>query len=235
MPVATEATTHEAPARRGRPLARRATALTPDEVVAEARLLLAERGEDGFSMRRLAERLHVSPMTIYQHFSGRDAVLGAVARDSLSKLELPAREGPWVDQGVALAVALRDRVRATASAAALLRSGEDLPLTVVRVADHGLWLMEQAGYRGPEAVAAFRTLFWHALAAALADDAIRGVTDSARQAPLDQLGADEVPTYRAHLDELTPVDPDQLFRLSTTRLLEGLAAAAPGRARRARR
>lgn len=72
----------------------RTSSLSRDEVVREALLLLDEQGAAAFSLRRLAARLRVDPMTIYWHINGRDEILDAVVELVFSPVR-PAQTGRW--------------------------------------------------------------------------------------------------------------------------------------------
>nr|WP_272214392.1 helix-turn-helix domain-containing protein [Marinicella sp. W31]MDC2879995.1 helix-turn-helix domain containing protein [Marinicella sp. W31] len=41
--------------------------------------LLDQKGVEAFTMRALAERLKVNPMTIHHHFGGRDGLIDAMS------------------------------------------------------------------------------------------------------------------------------------------------------------
>jgi AcrR family transcriptional regulator len=49
-----------------------------DRLCEEAASLWAERGPDGFTMRELSSRLHVSAMTAYRYFRNKDEILEGV-------------------------------------------------------------------------------------------------------------------------------------------------------------
>ena len=48
--------------------------------------LLVERGMNGFNMRELAKRLHVSPMTAYRYFEDKDEILGHIRARGFARL-----------------------------------------------------------------------------------------------------------------------------------------------------
>lgn len=61
-----------------------------DRRIAESALALVdEEGVEGLSMRKLAQRLGVAPMSLYTYFSDREAVLDAVAQLLLAEVEAP--------------------------------------------------------------------------------------------------------------------------------------------------
>jgi AcrR family transcriptional regulator len=58
-------------------------------IVDEALALIDESGLDGFSMRALASRLGVDPMSIYHHVPSKSLILDAVQDALIRKAELP--------------------------------------------------------------------------------------------------------------------------------------------------
>ena len=204
---------------------RRSTKLTHAETIDAARQLLATEGPDGFSMRKLAAELDVNPMTIYLRFANREELLRAVGAQALAEIELPARTGTWQEQALALAHIIRDRIRSdNAAAAALLQgAGAATPVIVLHLTDWGLAIMESAGYWGAEATSAYRSLFWHAVAFGLADDALRGVRPTVTAYALEQLDVDAIPTFRAHAGEFAVLDSEAVFATTTRLLIDGLS------------
>lgn len=57
-----------------------------DELMQAAREVLTEQGMEGFSLREVARRTGYAPSAIYNHFPNRDALIAAVAFDSLELL-----------------------------------------------------------------------------------------------------------------------------------------------------
>lgn len=53
----------------------------------EATALLAETGAEGLSLRKLAERVGVSPPALYHHFRDKNALLCAIAEQGFEALE----------------------------------------------------------------------------------------------------------------------------------------------------
>lgn len=214
--------------------ARRRGSLTPDEIVAVASDMIRADGIEAFSMRRLGAALGVNPMTVYLRFEDREALLAAVAADQLGRFRVPVVEGPWIDRTVALADAIRRHLVDTRGLAALLDGPDALAAAMVEATEAGLSLMVEAGIDGADAVAAFRALFWHAVGAALAHDAIssghgRAIVEAGER---DRAGADcasaaAPATAIARLaDHFGSVDPDTHFATSARALALGLLAEA---------
>ena len=63
---------------RGRP-PRAEAPVSRDDMVLAALALLDREGVDALTMRALAERLGINPMTIHYHFGGRDGLIGAMS------------------------------------------------------------------------------------------------------------------------------------------------------------
>lgn len=73
---------------RGRP-PRADTPVSRDEMIRAALDLLNHKGADAFTMRALAERLHINPMTIHHHFGGRDGLIGAMSEWTYARVVAP--------------------------------------------------------------------------------------------------------------------------------------------------
>lgn len=73
--------------RRGRPSAD-GQAISPDAIVAEALRILDAEGLGRLTMRALARRAGVNPMTIYHHFTDRDGLIKALAE--MAYVHVPA-------------------------------------------------------------------------------------------------------------------------------------------------
>ncbi len=71
--------------------------LSRDMIVGEAAEMLKEGSVDALSLRGLAKRLGVGPMSLYTHFSNRDALLNGVADHVFALFEPPDIREPWQD------------------------------------------------------------------------------------------------------------------------------------------
>lgn len=210
----------------------RSTGLTPDEIVTVAHRLIAHHGLAWFSMRKLAAELDVNPMTVYLRFESKDALLRAVAERGLRDLTLPEPvDGPWEERALGLATALRRHLLRDRHLLALYGDAPGLAVSVIDATDQGLALMEEAGYRGPEAVAAFRALFWHTVGftrlhhdfAEFPANGDGGLPDA-----VGPIEPDRHPTFARLLPHFGAVDGDELFQHTTRLLVAGLAAGVHG-------
>ena len=65
---------------------------SPPAIIAAARDLLEEGGQEAVSMAAIAERVGVRPPSLYKHFADRSAVVGAVATAVAQDLRLALEE-----------------------------------------------------------------------------------------------------------------------------------------------
>lgn len=207
------------------------TGLQPEEIVDVARRLISEHGLAWFSMRKLAAALGVNPMTVYLRFDSKDELLDAVARRGLADVELPdLGDGPWDQRALALCTALRAHLLADRNLLALYATADRMSGAVLQTVERGLDLVEEIGYRGDDAVMAFRSLFWHTVGFTLVHhnheafpaDRPGGLVDAI--GPLDPATH---PTFTRHLPAFTTVDGDALFAHTTRLVVAGLLGAAP--------
>jgi len=205
-----------------------ATALTPDDVVVAARRLIASDGLDAFSMRKLAGELGVNPMTIYLRFDNKDALLRAVAEQSLRGLVLPERAGSWADQVVDLTVALRDHLIADRDLLRMLDDAARLGLGLLDGVERGVTLMVEGGFDGAAAVDAFRQLFWHAVGGALVASVFPAMPGATSDLPAVFGRAERHPVTAAHAVHFGGVERDEVFLAATRSLVAGLGRAPAG-------
>src|SRR5256885_15710048 len=94
--------------------------LTPERILDAAIELIDRDGLEALSMRHLGSALSVEAMSLYRHFSSKNALLEAVVGRLLAELLLPVPgSGPWQDSVRALARGYR---------ALLLRRPKAIPL-----------------------------------------------------------------------------------------------------------
>ncbi|WFE67486.1 TetR/AcrR family transcriptional regulator [Micromonospora sp. WMMD714] len=83
---------------------RRATPLTRERIVAEAVALLDRHGVDGLTMRRLAERLGVTPTALYWHVTTKEDVLDLAVDQIFGEVPLPTENAMVTDNPTESAV-----------------------------------------------------------------------------------------------------------------------------------
>lgn len=110
-------------------------------------------GLDAVGIRRLARELGVTPMALYWHFDGKQALLHALGDRLLDGLDLGVDErAPWPRQLRAFVASLTAVLRAHPSAAALIGS---LPTVAsenaLRATEVALGILRRAGFSPEEA------------------------------------------------------------------------------------
>ncbi len=70
--------------------------------------MLAAEGEAGFSVRKLAAKAGVDPMTVLHHFGSKDALMRTLADRALSTVDLPPSTNDWQSDLRVVAGAYRD-------------------------------------------------------------------------------------------------------------------------------
>ena len=79
-----------------------------DAILDCAFALLASEGEAGFSVRKVAAKIGVDPMTVLHYFGSKDALLRAIADRALQSVRLPKPSGDWRGDLKRIAAAYRD-------------------------------------------------------------------------------------------------------------------------------
>lgn len=201
--------------------------LTADEVLDAAGALIDDDGVEALSMRRLADRLGVNPMTLYSRFANRDDLVAAVIGRRLASASVPgATDQTPQDQLVAFARSVRDALVDLGPLVAELQSSPRVAESVLALTDRGLSAACAAGLDGADAVAAFRSLFWHAVGFAVLQPQLWAHAP----ALLDGVEIDraEHPALARLAPELGQFDGDELFENTTRALVAGLLGPAAG-------
>lgn len=76
---------------------RKRNTLSHDAIVAEAVSMLQDGALESLTLRGLAQRLGVAPMSLYTHFSSRDDLLRAVSEYLFTLFEPPPAGDSWQD------------------------------------------------------------------------------------------------------------------------------------------
>jgi AcrR family transcriptional regulator len=129
---------------RGRP-ARDQTMPGRDTMLAVALQHLQSGGIEGFTMRGLAERLGVNPMTIHHHFGGRDGLIKALADQVYSAVVVPETAKGLDGIAVLLRSYYATVVRHPDLTLLIFNGPEVFPLQAQRITDDIVRLLADAG------------------------------------------------------------------------------------------
>jgi AcrR family transcriptional regulator len=121
------------------------------DAVLEGGLALAdEAGLAAVTLRRLADRLGVTPMALYRHVAGKDDLLDGMADLLYAELDVPEPTGDWWVELAALARSTRRVLLAHPSAAPLFSRPLAGPSSL-RLGDALLGTLQRAGFYPAEA------------------------------------------------------------------------------------
>ncbi|TIX89716.1 TetR/AcrR family transcriptional regulator [Rhizobium sp. P44RR-XXIV] len=172
---------------RGRPRADEENEL-PAKILAEALALLDSEGFDRLTMRAVAKRASVNPMTIYHHFQDRDGLIGALA-DIVYADVVPPSEGAPRFRIEGLLKAYRTRVvRHPDLTLAIFNQSAELPDHARRITDSLTKLLGELGLSPSRALLWVHILVDYTHGAALAAAIGRKNGNSQRVAIDEELG-----------------------------------------------
>ena len=133
--------------------------LDRERIVAAALRIVDEEGVPALSLRRLADDLGVTPMSLYWHVADKAELLELVGQAVLAEIELPGRAGGWKEQ-------LRDVHRAMLTTFLRHRNATDILVGRARFGPSGLAAFErileillEAGFTAEAAFDAYQSLY----------------------------------------------------------------------------
>jgi AcrR family transcriptional regulator len=85
--------------------------LSRERVLLEAVALADETGIGNLTMRKLADRLHVEPMSLYYHVASKDEILDGMVDIVFREIELPSPDAGWKTAMRDRAASARDALR----------------------------------------------------------------------------------------------------------------------------
>lgn len=201
--------------------------LTNDRIVEAALALLDEHGIDEFSMRGLARRLEVAPMTVYGYFRDQSALFNAVVDHVAADLRPPPAGAPWRERLVDLFGQLHGvLVRYPFMVQIRLRQPMHSP-GALRFEEVALQILHSAGFPPDEAAWAYRTLFVYSFGQASFSVPAARLDQRRREAlaALVQLPPEDFPAVTAAMDSiLHSLDGDALFDYGLSLILDALQA-----------
>jgi TetR/AcrR family tetracycline transcriptional repressor len=130
--------------------------LSPERILDGALALIDRDGLEGLSMRKLAAELDVSAMSLYNHISGKEALLEGVIGRLLGEIDLTAvaAEDDWAE---ALKVGFRSFRRALLAhpnAVAVIESKQVISPESMRPVEVSLATLRGAGFSAEDAMKA---------------------------------------------------------------------------------
>jgi AcrR family transcriptional regulator len=124
--------------------------LDRDSVLRAGLALADESGVDAVTLRRLADRIGVTPMALYRHVAGKGDLLDGMADLLYAELDFPEPEGDWWSELAALAHSVRGVLLAHPATVALFSRPLAGPHSV-KLGEALLGTLRRAGFRAAEA------------------------------------------------------------------------------------
>jgi TetR/AcrR family transcriptional regulator, tetracycline repressor protein len=208
----------------------RSPGLTREVIVSAALELMDLQGVDGFSMRKLAARLEVSPQALYWHFKSKDDLCRAVVELVRDDVHIDVDESLSVPDRVRSHMrALRAHFSRHPCAVELGRSF--LPSTAGEVTEIGVGLIRAFGITDREAALRhYRALVWAVTGFSLVEHGAETSIHHTRVSGTARYEVRILPAPGAAAsDEHRPsmvVDVDELFATVVEHFVAGLTAAS---------
>jgi AcrR family transcriptional regulator len=186
-------------------------------------------GVEALSMRRLAQRLDVWPMSIYTYFKDKDELLDALAESAARSVSLPSRRASWRNQMRELLHEARRVLGPDPSGLSSRLPRAILSPGLLRITDAGLAILERAGFSPREAASAWRALLSYTFGFAMLTVG-GGPAEASRRtrAAVAALPEGDYPALHAAASELTAaLAEEDEFDRGLERLFDGFALSLP--------
>ena len=134
------------------------TGLSRERILRVALDVAAQEGIDALSMRRLAQELDVWPMSVYRYFEDKDALLDAMAADTIGGVAAPPGGPSWREQIHDLLSQAERAIAASPGVAARLPRAS-IAANALKLPEAGLAILTGAGLPPADAASAWRTLW----------------------------------------------------------------------------
>lgn len=187
-----------------------------------------ERGLPALSMRAVAERLSVTPMTLYGYFPDKDALLDALVDHLLTRSPLPSSEGDWADRLRQVGSFAREIARQYPATFPLLFSRPVVSAQGLRLVEVLYQALLDAGV-APADVPRVERMFGTFVLGFATSEVSGRFAEGTRNARTrrSQLPPEDLPAHHALASELDrEVDWDAEFQDDLEDLLAAIAAAA---------
>jgi AcrR family transcriptional regulator len=206
--------------------------LSRERVLLEAVALADENGIGTLTMRRLADRLDVEPMSLYHHVANKDEILDGMVDVVFREVELPSKHAEWKTAMRDRAASARDALRRHPWAVSLMQSRATPGPATLRHHDAIIGCLRNAGFTIELAAHALSAIDSYLYGFAMQELNLPFTTPEETAAMavtfLDQFPAEEYP----HLAELTTehvlqpgYDYGNEFEFGLDLILDGLERA----------
>ena len=214
----------------GRRTRRPRNSLTADAIL-DAAEQIAAQGLDGLTIRALATELDSSPMALYRYFATKDELVDAMLDRVLGRFAMADDTDDWAHDLAAFTEAHRRLLIEHPWAVVVLFSHPSPGVNAVRIGERALGILDRAGIRGAQAVAAFSALLalnygWCAFSLARDPSTPTGERAPDLAPSLAALPADLFPFTAAAAAPMADYGSDDQYTAALAFLLHGVAASA---------
>jgi AcrR family transcriptional regulator len=198
-------------------------------VVDEALRLIRREGLDAVTMRRLADELATSPMSLYRHVEDRQDLLVAMLDAVAAGIDLPPVAGDPRAEITAVITAIHDALRRDPWAVELIVSDKLAGPSILPAIDRIFAALTKTGLQ-PRDVSVGYALLWHYTAGELIDSHHERAENYGR-AMVRAADPERYPALTSIVSQLPPGPPSDHFAENVQRLLDGLIGRTvpPGR------
>lgn len=208
--------------------ARRRRPLDRDRILRAAIEMADAGGIEALSMRRLGRRLGVEAMSLYNHVSNKDDLLGGMVDIIVGEIVIPESSLSWKEAMRARAISMRSVFVHHPWALGLFESRRSASPALMRYMESVFGLLRRGGFSIPEARRAFFVLDSYAYGSSIQEKSLPvGSSTRTRQATkqfLNQLPTGELPylTEAATTILTHPFDFAREFEIGLDLLLDAL-------------
>ncbi|MCW3846440.1 TetR/AcrR family transcriptional regulator [Sphingomonas sp. LB-2] len=201
----------------------RAAPLTPDRMESLALALIEEEGIEGFSIRKLADRLGCKAMSLYHHYPSKAHLMDAMLDRVLADLPLPPPDLPWRERLARAARAFHRIALAHPRFFPFFSTHRMNTRAGLIWLDGMLGLFRDAGFDEEQAARLFRAFGYFLMGAGLDETAgySKGPSATAADAVLDAEVARVFPNVAAAGPFFRPGEREATFELGLALLLDG--------------
>src|SRR5919197_3107994 len=135
--------------------------LSRERILSAALELVDDGGIDSLSMRKLAQKLGVEAMSLYNHVASKDDVIDGILDLVLAESELPSPTGDWDAAVRASAISVHDALRRHTLAAAVVMAPGRIRPARLRYMDALLGRLREADFSAETTYHAYHVLDGH--------------------------------------------------------------------------
>jgi AcrR family transcriptional regulator len=200
--------------------------LSSAKIIAAALSIAGEQGLEAVSMRRVAARLGVAPMSLYRHVPSKEVLLELMADQVLATLPSPDPAGDWRAEIHGFFVAFHDLLLEHPAVAHIMvdaaLAGPELTLRGERV----LGCLLAGGLDEAAAAQAITALTWHTVGGSLYAIARRNPQHEDRSRRLAELDPEAFPSVQRVAPFLAQDASQAHFEATLWHLVHGFEAPA---------